>query len=692
MPVTLESPNPAANAAYRCPPAIRADDVFGWSLEACQEGQRYLESQRGYDDIDSAFGVILGEDEQLSKSLSHVRINLVKRDISEIVASLSNVRLLGELKTDNKDLDKQASVLNRMQRAWYLNTMSDRKIRSALQYAAVGASGYVSMSWKKDFWTAGRGDIVLTPHGPRNVLPIQIGPDHDLQDAYAVAIKVEMGLNRALSKWPTKAALLTPQGDRPGWFRKAMRKLKFQSPALNASERDRNREDDAGFPTVPIYYIYILDLSVNETDYEVPMGAPGTKWFYKVPYLGQEIPSGLYDGAGHATYRKAEWEDCLLYPMRRLLTVTPTGLLDDNTSPWWHRKVPIVQFKLDDWPWDFLGLSLVRDVQSPQQSLTRILRAMDDSANARLDPPLAHDENLSKALAERLNPRKPGQRIRVNMQMGEPLKPILPAEYYNLPTWILEFSKSLTEFIPSLLGTRGLQSMASAKQVPSGDTLERLMELMGPRTGDKARNMEGSIRELTDMWKGTAFEFYDTRRVVTMLGADGATEESMDYDPSNMIPSHTPNEFALIKQGKLSPSQPSSVQLVDRARAHIDSFYAHVKPYSAHQMTQMTNRLLYMQLFMRGFPIDPETIAEAFDIPNFGRIETYAHVFGIDSRQKFDTVLDKYFAWEGIKAAIAQAAGGGQQQQRGRKPSGQTSPSLQSKDGGMRSTVRESPR
>ena len=303
---------------------------------------------------------------------------------------------------------------------------------------------------------------------------------------------------------------------------------------------------------------------------------------------------------------------------------------------------------------------------------------------------MVHDDNLSKSLAERLNPRKPGQRLRANTQMGDPLKPVMPYQYYDLPAWCMEYLKSLGASIPDALGVRGIQALANAKQSPGGDTLEKMMELTGPRTADKSRNMKRGIRDLTDMWKALAFEFYDTRRIVTVLGPDGATEEMFDYDPTNMIPSHTPSEMALIKDGKMSPNDASKVQLVDRARSHIDSFYAHVKPYSAHQMTQMTNRLMLLQLQKTGFPIDPETIANAFDLSNFGRISDFAHIFGING--KFDTILQRYFAWEGIKAAIAQAAGGGQPQQRGRKPSGQTPPVAMNKDGGARSTVRESPR
>lgn len=698
MPIQIDSPVPAHFQSYTCPSAwtptgdSNHKNVLGWMSEAVQEGQRYLESQRGYDDIDNAISMIIGEDEKISKALSHVKINLAKRDIAEIVATLSNIRMLGTIKTDNKELDDVVSVLNRAQKQWYLSTFADRKIRSALQFAAVGAKGYVEMGWKKDYWTAGRGDIVLTPRGPRAVLPIQMGPDHDLQECYCVIIKETLGLNRALAKFPNHSDLFMPNGDRPGWFRRAMRKLKFNSPALNASEMDKNREDDGGFPLVDIFKAYIIDLTVNTSTYARTMGKVGTNWEYTVPYLGQEIASDQRNEGGQTLYRKAEWEDCLLYPLRRRVIFTPIGIIEDDSSPWWHRRVPIIPFSLDDWPWDYLGYSLTRDVEKPQQSLTRILRAMDDSANARLDAPIGYDDSggMSKGAAERFNPRKGGQRLRMNMQMGDPIKMLVPPAYYDLPSWVPELAKSLGESIPSLLGARGMEALGKAKQMPAGDTLEKLMELTGPRTIDRARNEEVSIRDITDMWVPMAFQFYTTKRLLTMLGPDAAISEMKDYDPTNLIPSHTQAEFALIKEGK-RPADKSSTQLVHRALHHIENFYTEVKAHSAHSITQMSRRLELFQLFLRGFPIDPETVAEAFDITNFGRISEYAHIFGLGQDAKLDTVLGRYFAWAGIQSAIAQAGGGPQPGQRGRKPSGQTSPSMIGKSGG-RQTIRESPR
>jgi len=679
----ISTPSPPGPSSYLCPKMTDSDSQkLGWLREAIETGQDYLKGNKGYTDIDEAVDLISGmEQEAMSKHVSHATLNFAKRDIEEIVSTLSNIRMLAEFKTDNKMFDTQNKVLNTMHHAWYLATFSDRVIRKALQYSAAGCVGYVSPSWKKDFWSAGRGDIKLTALGPRAVVPCMIGEDHDLQKAYAVSIKREISLAEAIARWPLYQDVLIKNKQQASWLRKGIARVqKFLSPVLNAGYMDKHPEEgEVEYPTVTIWTTYILDLSVNETGGEVEMGDPGTKWNYKVPYVGQDIQTAYRDQNGNILSRKATWEDCLLYPLRRVITSLDTAqIVYDGPSNWWHGKVPAVPFRLNDWPWTYLGFSLIRDVKSPQQELTTLLRALVDSANARLDPPLGYDDKmLSRAVVERLNPRRGGQRIRAALSMGDPIKPLLPAEYYNIPPYILELMKMLSESIPSLLGSRDIAAIAKAKQVPAGDTLEKLMEMAGPRTTDKSRNMESSIQELGEMWKGLAFEFYDLPRRVQMLGADGRAEHDFDYDPGNMIPSHLPDEYALIGEGKMKGSDPSRAGLVERARAHMQSFYTYVRPHSVHHITEMTQRLQYMQLFLRGFPIDPWTVAETMDIPDFGRPPE-----GTDG-----SVIGRWIAWKKLLGEVSP-----QPEAKGRKPSGQVPPSTMSKDGGSRGIVRESPR
>jgi hypothetical protein len=666
------------------------DKRLGWLREASEEGDNYLKSQRNWRQIDKAIDIIGGSSglPDVSKKMSRLHINMLKRDIRENVATLANMRPLWGYKTDNQDFHELAAILNKLLLSWYLNTFADRSIRKALQYAAACCRGYVSPVWKNDFWVTGRGDIKLVDYGPRDVKPIQIGRDHDIQGAYAVDIVDEVPFAKACATYPLHTDLFSPDRSTPTWMRSGIRRVqKFLSPVLNRFGPGTRENSDTTFPTVDIHTTYIMDLTFNDSGNDVWMGEPGTKWYYKVPSYKSEIPTGVMNSAGQVEYVKATLEDALMFPMRRKCVWTQQGVIYDNSSPYWHKKVPLVAFELDDWPWEFLGNSMTNDGASIQDSVTRLARAIDDSANARLDPGLQYDEStMSESLMQRFNPRVGGQRIKTNMQMGEGIKPILPPAYYDVPQWIGDFIEKLWEKMHYLLGTRDIQAIAKAKQVPSGDSLEKLMEMAGPLVTDMSRNMEKSMRDLGEQWKGLAMQFYDTKRRVQMQGKDGITEEDYDYDPGNMIPSHLPDEMARIKAGTLDKNTPSRAGIVQRAQMHLDSCYFHVTPNSLHQITQLTRKLLLLQLFKAGFPIDPWTIADSFDLDNFGTPDKVAKLLGADK-----TPTDMMGRWIMFKELMVKL-GGADGKQKGRPPSGQQSPAIQSKDGGARSTVRESPR
>src|SRR5260370_23604222 len=152
-----------------------------------------------------------------------------------------------------------------------------------------------------------------------------------------------------------------------------------------------------------------------------------------------------------------------------------------------------------------------------------------------------------------------------------------------------------------------------------------------------------------------------------------------------MVPSHATDEFELIRKGEMKDTQKSRLSNIQRAKMHQNSFYFHITPNSMHQITQLTNKLLLMQLFRSGFPIDPWSVAEGFDIENYGDPTQLGKILGTDIPS------DKFGRWLAWKEFL-QKLGQREQGHPGRKPSGQQAPTIQPKDGGTRSTVRESPR
>lgn len=669
-------------------------------------GEAFIRGSRAYDDMEKAIDVIAGVSARKPAKLSQLHLNRVKRQIREVVGSLSNIRPLWGFKSDNPLFDRHVEILNKLVLSWFHTKFVDRSIREALQYAAVLGTGYLSVGWDKDLWFAGRGDVSLTAHGPKDVLPIGIGADNDLQRAGAVIIRSEVPLVQAAAMYPSHVQWLSPDRDGPSWFAKGKESVKrFASPVLNAFGSASSKAPDEASPTIDIFNIYIRDTSANHSGTDILMGDPGSNWAYLVPFVGKQVPTGAIGQDGKPILHTVTEEEALFYPRLRLITCTRTHIIKDGPSPWWHGRVPIVQFRLDDWPWEFLGYSLIRDTIPSMDSVNSLLRAVVDSANVRLRPPVRYDRSVvSKGFIDRFDPRQPGARVEVDSTTGveDPVKPIFDPSQFDVPQWIPELIEGLENRSDYLVGVQDLTALAKARQTPSADSIEKLMETAGPLVYDMSRNMERSLRDVGEMFKSVAFQFYTVARKVQILGPDGLTEEDFDFSPGDLIPSHLPWE---------DPSGgPSAHPKHKRAQWHQNNFVFHVVPNSMHQITQMTRKLLYLQLMRAGVPIDPWTLAEVFDIPNFGRPPSGAN-----------SVIERWEAWQKIVAeiqmaiqmqmqqqavmaspegqamaalgGIGQAMGGAGGDKTGRPPSGQQPPKLEEKSdgqGGTRSTISES--
>ena len=690
----------STRSQYIVPPATASgDERLGWLTEVAEQGEAFNKAQRGWADIDKAVDIISGSvDLKIPKGMSGVSANVLKQDIRGNVATLANMRPMSAFKTDNDEMQKQAMVLNQMYLAWYLGSFADQAVREALQYAMGCCLGWLCPMWENNARRPGVGDIVLKSKGPRDVLLYGLPQDKNTQNTYVVTICDEVPINIAMRDYPLHLDMLVVDKGTPTWMRKGIRRVqRFLSPLLNAFGPGQGKEkQDSPFPTVSIFKSYIMDEQINTSEREITMGE-GTNWEYKVPVYKSEIETGTFDKEKNPLYRKATAEDAKIYPLRRLVKWTKAGILYDGTSTYWHGQAPAVPVITDGWPWDFFGYSQVRDGASLQTSANRVMRALDDTVNVKLDSPLSFDSSaMGQGLIDRLNPRKPGQRIKINSTQNEqPVKTIIPAEYYNVDAQAWEWPAKMHELIHSLLGTRDISAIAKAKQVPSGDSMEKLMELAGPIVTDMSRGLERSMIAVGEQWKGLALQYYDVARRVQILGKDGVTEEDFDYDPGNMIPSHLPDEMARIKRGEFmntdsegkKVAMKSRADIVQRARSHINSFYFHVTPNSMHQITQLTQKMLFMQLFAKGFPIDPWTLAEKMDIANFGSPHQVAKILQMPDSNVPTDVLGKWIMWMELKSKLMPQPAGA-----GRKGSGQTPPAHQSKDGGQRTTVRESPR
>jgi hypothetical protein len=674
---------------WQCPfAALPASRRLGWIDDATSEGQAWLRSQRGFSDMRKALDIISGIDvgRRAAEYRSQVSTNRLKRNIDEITNTLAKLRPTWGYHSENSSYSDQAEMFNKVTRAWYLESFADISIKEALQYAATTGRGWVRPIYRRDMGGRGRGDIRLLTYGSPCVLPVQLPSSGDWQAAYAVTILDEMPIYMAHGMFPAYQSQLRPSTSRYWYASDGVRKASqgnLLQRMFGKAPRSASSEALAEL-LIPIRYTYVIDLSMNTTQAPIPMGEPGSSWAYTVPFIGQDIPVGRRNGT--MIYRKADENDARLYPYRRLLISSDQVLLYDGPGFDWHGMFPGVSFTLDSYPWEPGAFSLVRGGYELQGSINEIARGNMDKVRSQLDPSLAYDTNaVGKTEAERYDPMKPRSRVGFDGSAieGQPFHPTIDPEILKVSPESMALWEKFEETMDAQQAINDVRALAKMRAVGSMDELEKIVEANGPIVEGMSRAMEPPMRDLGVMVKYLIMQYYTTPRIMQIVGPTGVTPEVFDYDPTRIIPSHMPGE---------SPDSPSASTAAQRARTFADNLRFMILPGTLHEMTQMVMKLGLIQLKKAGVIIDSQTIAEAWQIPNWGSIEGSTVI----ERYKREKEMEIEFAAR--MAELGQSLGMGQppgaaapgKNPEGRPATNANPPKLESKDGGARSTISTS--
>ena len=596
----------------------RADTLHSWLLEAVAEGDIWLRAQKPTTEWDRILEVLgpqyAGAAGAAATGLSNTGYNKVRHLYAELRATLANFKHAGEFvptENDTQELYDRAHLLSNLDKHWERTTFASLELRDGIGYALAKGTGYLYEDWDRARWGAGRGDIRLRAWDPSDVTFIQLPKTHDVQQAYLVLIREELPLalaKRMYSGNPAFANALTADRDAPGWIQKGLQRVQqFVSPALRAAGSIRKTTDS--FPTVDIWHAYTLDGTVNNTAAKVTMGAVGTNWTYDVPAIGDPVPQGVLNPRTGAEWTlPADPEQCQLFPLRRLTIFSRTGICYDGSSPWWHGAVPLARIRFNDLPWEALGASQIGDATTMQDGIVALMRLIEDAAAARLDPPAIYDESrVDKTWADAFNPRKAGVRAAADLSQGSPIEYPIPPDYYNVPPWIVSeggFIRQQEDRMDYVTSARDLVAVAKARQIPSADTMEKLMEMAGPIVQDMVNAFVKPMTDLGEWRKAYYFQFYTRTRMIRIADPE-ANELLQDekYLPEKLVPYH-------------SGDTPQA--LAAKARSFLNDFRYEVTESGLSEINRMTTRLLYLQMMKAGFPISWWTMAKVARVPNFG--------------------------------------------------------------------------
>ena len=624
-------------------------EMAAWAKQQVKDGMEFQKSEPGYNELQESIRVLSNDPsealalKQKDDRYSRVRTNRLKRNLREMVGTISDIRYAPGFHAANNDVQMQAGQLNKLGSSWYVDRFIDIRIKEAVQWMAISKRGWLEICYRRIPGERNRAAIDCIPMPDCDVAMTGVPASRDFQEAYTVSVIKDLPVYLAHSLFPDQTDKLIPNKETPNGWRERIRQVYADvfapSPTMSTAKN----------PTVTLYYTYVNDFSINKSGSPKRMGyvkdeltgqESESPWSYIVPSLGSDIPIGR-TATGEIAYRKARAEDCRLFPGRRLIITSETSdvALYDGPMFDWHGRVPLIRLTADSWP--FGDYSMCHDVIPMHDTINEVDRISHQTLRNRFNPSLLYNiKAITRDKAKSLRAEVQGQRIGFNgSESTDPVKPLLPAGFNVIEQWVSDFRKYLVDETDYEMGVRDISALAKMKSGAGLDSLEKALEQAGPIVKSISRDMERQMRDLADMFKWLVFQYYTTPKIMQVVGVDGITPENFDFDPGNLIPSHLPGE---------DKTRPSVFSSRDRAQWLADHIPFFITPNTLHEITQSTQKLVILQLARAGLvPFDPWTLAEVFRIGNFGKVPDQA-----------DSIMDRYFAWEEVKAlrAIAIAA------------------------------------
>jgi hypothetical protein len=493
--------------------------------------------------------------------------NRVWKLLWELVGLLTDIRPVFEVRsTADKKYDEHAKILNMTTRAWWLDSDADLKLAFCIIYAIL-STGYGKLQWNEDLQN-GEGDLELIPLGPNDVLTLK--PKYDLQSSQAVIYQTVQPLGFFKRKFPKRGYLVTADSnyskfssvpDRPGHMSSML--YDSLSPAMKRVVGNPIKTQNSTYPEALYREFWIQDYTYNTSNATVKMGRQGTNWCYDV------LPGKRF------------------YPRGRLLMMGGEHIMDDVPNPYWHGKYPFGMLRMNAVPWQILGLSDLDSMIQLQDIINNILAGVIDMIKKATNPGFFAPKNaFNEAQWESMDWGMPGMKAAYSPVSSQ--KPDF-TQAPQLPSYVMQMMQLAAREMDSTSGAAAVSQAANKKQVPSGDSLDRIKEAQQTPIRLKGRNIEVFLRDLGSQQISNIFQFYTLKRRMYLLGEKGKTFEDFDWDPNTMIPAGT------------------------RAEDHARRFKFMIQPDSLLNAKRVEKAMIYMNL-RKGGDMDRKHLFEALDI------------------------------------------------------------------------------
>jgi hypothetical protein len=572
--------------------------VLDWSMLAIQEGESFLRSQPGYNDIDNTISTIMGEptDAMRPSSLSSLNVNQFGKIALDLKSAECDIKPFWDYKVSNKRFEQQAQLAQKLAKSWYVRRQIGMRFNDGLSYANAAGTTYFHNIWDTRIMDQDSPAI-----DPRDLLPVRPGSFRSIQEAFAAMLRQAQSVNFVKASYPEAARYIKPDRDGSLAAQKANNRVQKLLETLNQTSGFIDNlfgslgirpKSNPGLncPEVDKYTLYVDDPATNKTQHIIPMG------YIKGNDNKLQRTNWSYDVAPGER----------LYPRKRCIVFCRSAVLYDGPSIYWHGLYPFPKLTIDPWPWSWLGKAPMRDLLPLHAELQKMVRGVSQHWDRVFRPGLAADKNsMSRSAIDRIATARAGIKIRHNPLAGKGVEmlyePPLDAAWQQ---WI----QLIVEQMKDLSGVKDISQMMNLGQIPSTETVEKILETMSPSIRLRSQVMEAFISEYAMIVLNNFFQFYTAPMRLSVLGPSGLTFEDEDFDPGTLIPD------TLALWPNRDPLQPEATR-AERAQEFSRLFAYDVAPGSLLASAGVTEKLLYMQLAKAGI-LDSITLLEKLGIPN----------------------------------------------------------------------------
>jgi hypothetical protein len=591
--------------SWQAPPReAGGNQVAGFMNELVQQGDSWVQAQPGISNLENDIQLLMGTGQDRDMAS-----NLLQPDIRSFVETITDLRQIATMGSKAKQNKKIVSLYNDIFKFVFWDSLYVPNTRKSLQWAIMGR-GYKWQKFSRPWHGGGPAKIVFESLGPREFLPDQIPHNNDITDSYAGAIVVPMGLAEAHSRFPQFQRWLTPLSSYSkigvGINNNMIRRWEFYDRF-----RFGQQTGDWINKFCEIRYHFIHDLRINDTGFTQTMGVKGSTWGYEVPTLGDLIVT-TDPNSGLPRSRKAEIEDCRMYPRMRLVITSPSCPvpLYDDTAFDMHGIIPVTQHDVNDWPWASVGYSLVSGIRGLEVARRDRMSDINTVLAVKNDPPLGTDVStgVSRTQMDKLDLLH-AQGVRVGGK-GDPSKwtrSLLP-EGVKIDNTDYEGVKLLDGAVKAALGLSDIASLREVKGNMSDQSFDKFVENLGPVAKGIALNQWIANSKDAEMLKYNIAQYFTVQMITDMIGPEGVGVETYDNDPNSLVPSHLPGE---------DQSTLSAHSRLERARWFCERLKVINTPAQLLNVTHMQERMLNMFLIQQKLPVDMEGTMEKVGVPDY---------------------------------------------------------------------------